>query len=115
MSQCYLGFGDCWVSGSDGLWVFGPKVARGLRTRFVPADEHHIDAADARLGLGDVATEVQGRAAGAAATLGFRVAGGHGSTVRQVWRGSQPALPAAAVRRIVVRSGDSGWILRHSA
>lgn len=85
--------GDCSFgapcSRSGGLWMFGAKVLRRLRTRLVPADEHHVDATDAGLGLGHVSADVQGCAAGSAPALGFRVAGGHGSTVRQVWRGSQ--------------------------
>lgn len=98
---------------SGGLWVLGPEVPRWLRACFVPADEHHVDAADAGLGLGDVSAYVQGGAAVAAPALGFRVAGGHGSTVRLVCRGSQGGRVAVIARVGVVRSGDSGCDLRH--
>ena len=91
-------------SRSGRLWMFGAKVLRRLRTRFVSAHEHHVDATDAGLGFGDVSSHVERSAAGSAPALGFRMAGGHGSTVRLVWRGSQ----RDSRQWDVVRSGDSG-------
>lgn len=86
--------------------MFRAEVARGLCAGLVAADEHHVDTAYACLGFGDIATEVQGGAAGLASALGFGMAGRHGLSVRPGVAWITSIISARIVRCAVVRSID---------